>query len=113
MHRRWMAALAMAALVLDGCPEPEPDDDDEDREPVTLEADLVVLAAAQTPARGARELHRKFGVELDRHGFPIENQPRIFRPTESLVDRVFVVGSSVGPKVVQQAVEQGSAAAMW
>ncbi len=90
----------------------EDDDDDDDAESITLDADLVVLAAAQTPARGARELYRKFGVELDRHGFPIENQPRIFRPTESLVNRVFAVGSSVGPKVVQQAAEQGSAAAM-
>jgi heterodisulfide reductase subunit A len=53
-----------------------------------------------------------FGVEVDRHGYPVENQPRLFRPTESLVDRVFVVGASSGPKVVQQASEQGSAAAM-
>ena len=53
-----------------------------------------------------------FGVTTDRYGFPIENQPRVFKPTESLVNRVYVVGSSSGPKVVQQASEQGSAAAM-
>jgi len=72
----------------------------------------VVLASARTPATGAAELYRKFGVETDRYGFPVEMQPRLFRPTESLVDRVFVVGGASGPKVVQQASEQGSAAAM-
>lgn len=80
--------------------------------PIRLQADLVVLAAAQTPARGARELYRMFGVQTDRYGYPIENQPRLFRPTESLVNRVYVIGSSVGPKVIQHAAEQGSAAAM-
>ncbi len=88
------------------------EDDEDEAEAVNLEADLVVLAAAQTPSRGSNELYRMFGVEVDRHGYPVENQPRLFRPTESLVNRVFVVGASSGPKVVQQASEQGSAAAM-
>ncbi len=89
------------------------DDEDEPQgEPSTLDADLVVLAAAQTPAGGAGELYRMFGVMTDRHGYPVENQPRLFRPTESLVDRVYVVGAGSGPKVIQQACEQGSAAAM-
>lgn len=88
------------------------DEPAEDTEPRSIEADLVVLAAAQIPARGSSALYRIFGVETDRYGFPIENQPRVFRPTESLVDRVFVFGSSAGPKVVQQAAEQGSVAAM-
>ncbi len=79
---------------------------------IDLDADLVVLAAAQRPASGSNQLFAKFGVRLDRHGFAVENQPRIFRATESMVDRVFVIGSSAGPKVVQQASEQGSAAAM-
>ena len=87
-------------------------DDGPELEAIDLEADLVVLAAAQRPATGANQLFAKFGVRLDRHGFAVENQPRIFRATESMVDRVFVVGSSAGPKVVQQAGEQGSAAAM-
>lgn len=81
-------------------------------EPKHLDADLVVLATPQQPGRGARELAEMFGVCLDQHGFPIENQPRLFRPTESLVNRVYAIGASSGPKVVQQAVEQGSAAAM-
>ncbi len=93
----------------------EPNQEDEDAEkaePNRMEADLVVLAAAQTPSKGSHDLYRMFGVEVDRYGYPIENQPRLFRPTESLVNRVFIVGASSGPKVVQQASEQGSAAAM-
>jgi heterodisulfide reductase subunit A len=88
------------------------EEDEEEVESIKLDADLVVLAAAQTPSKGSNELYRMFGVEVDRYGYPIENQPRLFRPTESLVNRVFVVGASSGPKVVQQASEQGSAAAM-
>ncbi|MHC4861451.1 MAG: 4Fe-4S binding protein, partial [Planctomycetota bacterium] len=88
------------------------DDAEEEAEAVKIEADLVVLAAAQRPSSGSAELFRMFGAETDRYGFPIENQPRLFRPTESLVNRVFVVGASAGPKVIQQAAEQGSAAAM-
>lgn len=88
------------------------EDEEDEVESVELDADLVVLAAAQTPSRGSRDLCRMFGVELDRHGYPIENQPRLFRPTESLVNRVYAIGASAGPKVVQHASEQGSAAAM-
>ena len=79
---------------------------------INLDADLVVLAAAQRPSSGSKDLYRMMGVHVDRYGFPIENQPRLFKATESLVNRVFVVGASAGPKVVQQASEQGSAAAM-
>ncbi len=88
------------------------EDDDDEAEPVSLDADLVVLAAGQTPKKGSDELYRMFGVQTDRYGYPIENQPRVFKPTESLVNRVYVVGSASGPKVVQHASEQGSAAAM-
>jgi heterodisulfide reductase subunit A2 len=79
---------------------------------LTIESDLVVLASAQTPKKGSNDIIEKLKVKVDQHGFPIENQPRLFRPTESLVDRVYVAGASSGPVVVQQAVEQGRAAAM-
>jgi len=87
-------------------------DDAPPAESINVDADLVVLATAQKPSSGSRDLYRMLGVHVDRYGFPIENQPRLFKPTESLVNRVFVVGASSGPKVVQQASEQGSAAAM-
>jgi len=79
---------------------------------IEMDADLVVLAAAQTPSSGSDRLYRMFGVETDRYGFPVENQPRLFKPTESLVNRAYVLGACAGPKVIQQAAEQGSTAAM-
>lgn len=79
---------------------------------LTLNADMVVLASAQLPQKDPDNLITQLQLRTDQAGFPMENQPRIFRPTESLVDRVYVIGSASGPKVVQQAVEQGHAAAM-
>lgn len=84
----------------------------DDEGQLAFDADMVVLASAQTPRGQADRLAAQLGVALDNMGFPIENQPRIFRPTESFVDRVYYTGASSGPKVVQQAVEQGKAAAM-
>ena len=89
-----------------------PDDAEEEPEPVKLGADMIVLAAASEPSKGSAALFKMFGVGTDRYGVPIENQIRLLRPTESLVNRVFVVGNSAGSKVIQQANEQGSAAAM-
>ncbi len=83
-------------------------DDDE----LALDTDILVLSAPQVPRRAAAPLLQQLGVLADPHGFPMENQVRMFRPTESMVDRVYAVGASVGPKVIQQAVEQGSAGAM-
>jgi heterodisulfide reductase subunit A len=77
-----------------------------------MEADLVVLAAAQTPKEESGDLALQLGVTTDAYGFPMENQPRLFRPAESFVDRVYMAGSASGPKVVQQSVEQGKATAM-
>ncbi|AEA47848.1 hydrogenase iron-sulfur subunit [Archaeoglobus veneficus] len=82
-----------------------PDGDEEE-----IEADLVVLAEAVLPE--GVELLEKLKVRTDRFGFPIEFQPRILRPTESHVDRVYVAGSVSGPKIVQEAVEQGATAAL-
>ena len=76
----------------------------------TLEADLVVLACAQEPRPPSWT--QDLGLPLDTFGFPIEGQPRVLRPTETFVDRVYTVGAAVGPKSIQPAIEQGTAAAM-
>ncbi len=76
----------------------------------TLHGDLVVLACAQEPRLPAAA--RQLGMPLDRYGFAIETQPRIFRPTESFVDRVYVAGAAAGPKAIQPSVEQGKTAAL-
>ena len=75
-----------------------------------LEADLVVLAEAQIP--GGIELIKALGLQTDRFNYPLEAQPRIFRPSESYTDRIYIVGAVSGPKIVQESIEQGRAVAM-
>ncbi|WP_334110334.1 hydrogenase iron-sulfur subunit [Thermodesulfitimonas autotrophica] len=75
-----------------------------------LEADLLVLAEALLPE--GNELIDKLKVKTDKYSYPLEIQPRLLRPTESYIDRVYVAGAVVGPKLVQESVEQGSAAAL-
>ncbi len=73
-------------------------------------ADLVILAEPLVPS--SARLMKMFGLPLDEYNFPIEFQPRIIRPSESYVDRVFVAGTARGFKDVQESVESGSAVAM-
>lgn len=75
-----------------------------------IEADLLVLADALLPK--GTELIDKLKVKTDRYNYPLEMQPRILRPTESFIDRVYVAGALGGPKIVQESVEQGTAAAL-
>ncbi|MEW6173313.1 MAG: hydrogenase iron-sulfur subunit [Bacillota bacterium] len=75
-----------------------------------IEADVLVLSEALLP--GGTGLIEKLKLRTDRFNHPIEIQPRILRPTESMVDRVYVAGAVSGPKIVQESVGQGSAAAL-
>jgi heterodisulfide reductase subunit A len=75
-----------------------------------LACDLVVLACAQEPQLPAAV--GELDLPTDAFGFPVEAQPRLLRPTETFHDRVYAVGSALGPKTIQQAVEQGKAAAL-
>lgn len=104
--------LKIRVARLEGSDSPGQGSNAGDNDSLILDADMVVLASAQTPHSETQSLVRKLGLRTDQFGFPMENQPRIFRPTESFVDRVYVVGAASGPKVVQQSVEQGSAAAV-
>jgi heterodisulfide reductase subunit A len=79
-------------------------------EPVTIEADLVVLAAAITPAAGVRDLARKLNVGYDEYGFLLESHPKL-RPVETASAGVFICGACQGPKDIPESVAQASAAA--
>ena len=65
-------------------------------DPIKISADLVVLAAAQSPSSDSERLYRMFGVRTDRYGYPIENQPRLFKPTESMKKAVRSIRDPVG-----------------
>ena len=78
--------------------------------PVTVEADMVVLASAMLPADGATELAQKLKVGYDEYGFLSESHPKL-RPVETNSAGVFVCGACQAPKDIPEAVAQASAAA--
>jgi heterodisulfide reductase subunit A2 len=78
--------------------------------PVTIEADMVVLAAAMRPADGIEELAQKLNIGYDEHGFLLESHPKL-RPVETNTAGVFVCGACQAPKDIPESVAQASAAA--
>ena len=78
--------------------------------PVTIEADMVVLAAAMMPAGGVEELARKLNVGYDQFGFLLESHPKL-RPVETNAAGIFLCGACQGPKDIPESVAQASAAA--
>ena len=74
-------------------------------EPLTIEADLVVLAAAMCPADGVEELAQKLNVGYDEYGFLSESHPKL-RPVETNAAGVFVCGACQGPKDIPESVAQ-------
>ena len=79
-------------------------------QPLTVEADLVVLATAMRPAEGAEELARKLNIGYDENGFLLESHPKL-RPVETNTAGVFVCGACQSPKDIPESVAQASAAA--
>jgi heterodisulfide reductase subunit A len=78
--------------------------------PLSIEADLVVLAAAMCPAEGVRALAQKLNVGYDQYGFLSESHPKL-RPVETNAAGVFVCGACQGPKDIPESVAQASAVA--
>jgi len=78
--------------------------------PVTIEADLVVLAAAMRPATGVLELAQKIKLGYDEFGFLSESHPKL-RPVETNTAGVYICGACHAPKDIPEAVAQASAAA--
>jgi heterodisulfide reductase subunit A len=77
---------------------------------VEIAADLVVLATATVPARGATDVARRLRVATDEHGFFSEAHPKL-RPVESLTAGVFLAGAAQFPKDIPETVAQASGAA--
>jgi heterodisulfide reductase subunit A len=77
--------------------------------PVTVEADLVVLAAAMRPAPGVEQLAQKLNIGYDEFGFLLESHPKL-RPVETNSAGVYICGAAHGPKDIPESVAQASAA---
>jgi len=78
--------------------------------PVTIEADMVVLAAAMRPADGILDLAQKLKIGYDEFGFLSESHPKL-RPVETNTAGVYVAGACQAPKDIPESVAQASAAA--
>ena len=78
--------------------------------PIEIAADMVVLAQAMRPSRGAQDLAKKLKLALDKDGFLAEAHPKL-RPVESVTAGMFLAGAAQAPKDIPEAVAQASGAA--
>ena len=77
---------------------------------IEIAADMVVLATAMRPSKGAQELAKKLKMALDKDGFLSEAHPKL-RPVESVTAGLFLAGAAQAPKDIPEAVAQASGAA--
>lgn len=79
-------------------------------QPVEIEADMVVLAAASVARQDAPELGRLVGINSDQYHFFNEAHPKL-RPVETHTAGIFIAGACQAPKDIPDAVAQAGAAA--
>ncbi len=79
-------------------------------EPVTIDADMVVLATAMRPQPGIETLAQKLSVSYDQHGFINEAHPKL-RPVETNTAGIYVAGACQAPRDIPDSVAMASAAA--
>ncbi len=79
--------------------------------PVTVEADLVVLATAMVPSEGSDKIAQLVSCPTDKDGFFAEAHPKL-RPVEPMTGRLFLAGACQGPRDIPDTVSQASGAAV-
>jgi len=78
--------------------------------PITIDADMVVLATAMTAQSEASKLAQTIGIPYDKYGFYNEVHPKL-RPVEVSTAGVFLAGACQSPKDIPESVAMASAAA--
>ncbi len=78
--------------------------------PVTINADMVVLATAMMAQSDSSQLAQKLGVPYDKYGFLNEVHPKL-RPVETSSGGVFLAGACNSPRDIPDSVAMASAAA--
>ena len=81
-----------------------------DNEQVTIESDLVVLAAAIEPEPAVRKIATLLTASIDTNNFLTESHAKL-RPVESPTAGVYLAGVCQGPKDIPETVSQASACA--
>ncbi len=79
-------------------------------QPVTIDADLVVLSCAMKPSRGTQQLAELLRIEVDKDGWLKEAHPKL-RPVETTVRGIYICGCAQGPKDIPDTIVQAKAAA--
>lgn len=74
-------------------------------EPVSIETDLVVLAAAVVAPQENRKLSEILGVPLDDDGF-FRQSPKKLKPIETDRAGIFICGLANGPKFVEDSIAE-------
>jgi heterodisulfide reductase subunit A len=80
------------------------------REPLEIEADLVVLSTAMEPSDGTINVSGLLDVGLTEELFVKEKHSKI-KPVATEVDGVYVCGTAQGPKDITDSIVQANAAA--
>ena len=78
--------------------------------PVTIDADMVVLATAMIAQPNSVKLAQTVGMSYDKYGFFNEAHPKL-RPVEVSTAGVFLAGACQAPKDIPESVAMASAAA--
>lgn len=78
--------------------------------PITIDADMVVLATAMIPQPESKKLAQTIGIPYDSYGFFNEVHPKL-RPVESSTGGVFLAGACQSPRDIPESVSMASAAA--
>jgi len=72
--------------------------------------DMLVLAVGMVPGEGTRQAAKVFGVKLNEYGFLAPAIPNVHY--YSGIKGIFLAGACVAPMSVEEAISEGSAAAM-
>ncbi|MCP2596928.1 CoB--CoM heterodisulfide reductase iron-sulfur subunit A family protein, partial [Candidatus Aminicenantes bacterium AC-335-G13] len=77
---------------------------------IEIAADLVVLATAIIPSKGAKELANKLKISSDEYGFFSEVHPKL-RPVESPTPGIYLAGCAQAPRDIPESVSHALGAA--
>ncbi|MDG6911220.1 MAG: CoB--CoM heterodisulfide reductase iron-sulfur subunit A family protein [Nitrososphaerota archaeon] len=80
------------------------------RGPFEVLFDMVVLAVGIEPGPGTKKIAATLGLQLNENGFLAPRHPNVH--TESTREGVFLAGCCVTPMSIEEALAEGSAAAM-
>ena len=79
-------------------------------QPITLDADLVVLSQALVPAEGSRELAELLKFSCTLEGFFLEAHVKL-QPVDFATEGIFLAGAAHYPKLLDETIAQAGAAA--